>query len=240
MTPADADFAAAAAPAPPAPPPPPPADHPAAAPASDERVFQRCDWTRVMPYTKQEYAKRVLWTLVRKTIFRMIPRQLIGWRERILRTFGAKIGEMTVVSPGCTVFHPWLLEIGDWSHLGEGVVVYNLGPITIGSHTVLSEGAYLCAGTHDHSQRHLPLQRPPIRIGDGCWIAVQAFVCPGVTIGDNVVVGARAVVTKDVPSNVIVGGNPAKVLKPREMKWTGPPTGPLSGGEASRADTTSD
>src|SRR6185437_3157980 len=60
--------------------------------------------------------------------------------------------------------------------------------------------------------------RPPIRIGGGVWVCADAFIGPGVSIGDNSVVGARAVVTHDVPNDVIVAGNPAKVIKPRVMR----------------------
>ena len=56
----------------------------------------------------------------------------------------------------------------------------------------------------------------PITIGDNCWIGGGSIICPGVTIGDNVVVGAGSVVVKDVPSNVVVAGNPAKII--RELK----------------------
>src|SRR5207248_7246530 len=85
------------------------------------------------------------------------------------------------------------------------------------SHSVLSQDVYVCAGTHDPSLPLLPLLRPPIRIGSGVWIAAQAFIGPGVTIGDNSVIGARAVVVKDIPPGVVAAGNPARVLKPRPM-----------------------
>ena len=70
----------------------------------------------------------------------------------------------------------------------------------------------------DATDRTLPLLRPPINIGSGVWIAAGAFICPNVTIGDNALVAARAVVTSDVPAAMIVAGNPARVIKPREMK----------------------
>ncbi len=61
-----------------------------------------------------------------------------------------------------------------------------------------------------------PLLRPPVTVGADCWVAADAFVGPGVTVGDRAVVGARAAVFKDVPAGTVVGGNPARVLKPRD------------------------
>jgi len=89
------------------------------------------------------------------------------------------------VRKGAWIWHPWLLQIGDWTTLADDVVIYNLGPVHIGSHTVLSQGVYVCAGTHDYLQPTLPLIKPPIRIGSGVWIAAQAFIGPGVTINDK-------------------------------------------------------
>ena len=113
--------------------------------------------------------------------------------------------------------HPWLFRMGAYSIIGEGVTVYNLGMVTIGEHTVVSQNVHICAGTHDYTKPDLPLVRSPITIGSGVWICADAFIGPGVTIGDNAVVGARAVVTKDVPAGMVVAGNPAKVIKPRKM-----------------------
>jgi putative colanic acid biosynthesis acetyltransferase WcaF len=89
--------------------------------------------------------------------------------------------------------------------------------VTIGNHSVISQDAYLCAGTHDYTQPTLPLLREPITIGHGVWIAAGAFIGPTVTVGDNCVVGARAVVMKDVPPGMVVAGNPARVIKQRQM-----------------------
>ena len=104
-----------------------------------------------------------------------------------------------------------------YSILSEGVTVYNLGQVSIGEHTVVSQDVYLCAGTHDYTKPNLPLLRPSITIGRGVWICAGAYIGPGVTIGDNSVVGARAVVVKDVPPRVVVAGNPARVVKKRAM-----------------------
>ncbi len=105
--------------------------------------------------------------------------------------------------------------MGDYSCIGEHVTVYNLGRVTIGSHTVISQNVHLCGGTHDYTKPDLPLVRSAITIGSGVWVCADAFIGPCVTIGDNSIVAARAVVVKDVPPGVIVAGNPAVVKKRR-------------------------
>ena len=180
-------------------------------------IFQRCDLCASYPYTRREYLLRALWNLVRVTLFRWSPRRWCGWRNFLLRRFGARIGPNSNVRPTCRIFHPWLLELGDWSTLGDNVEMYNLGPVTIGRHSVISQMTYVCAGTHDYTIANLPLLRLPIHIGSGVWIAAQAFICPGVTVGDNSVIGARSVVTHDIPPGVVAAGNPAQVRKPRKM-----------------------
>jgi putative colanic acid biosynthesis acetyltransferase WcaF len=190
-------------------------DEPQVAPAVS---FQTLDRTAAYPYTRKEYARRILWNLVRRTLFRWSTPRAFGWRRWLLRRFGAKVGDTAFVRKGVWIWHPWLFEIGEHSTLADGVVIYNLGPVTIGEHSVLSQDVYVCAGTHDYTLPTLPLHRPPIRVGSGVWIAAQAFIGPGVTVGDNSVVAARAVVVKDVPPAVVVGGNPARVIKPRVMR----------------------
>lgn len=178
-------------------------------------IFQTLDRTARAPYPRDWYPRRLAWNLVWRTIFKL-PR---AWTLRcaLLRMFGATVGRGVVIHGSAKIMHPWIFAIGDHSALAGGATIYNLGPVTIGSHTVISQDSYICAGTHDLSRSDLPLVRPPIVIGAGVWIAAQAFICPGVTIGDNSVVGARAVVTKDVPPGVIVAGNPARVIRQRPM-----------------------
>ena len=113
---------------------------------------------------------------------------------------------------------PWNLEIGDWSSIGEHAFIYNLGKVTIGSKTTISHRAHLCAGTHDYTDRSLPLLKLPITIQDSAWVCADAFVGPGVTVGEGAVVGARSVVVKDVEPWMVVAGNPAIAIKKREMK----------------------
>lgn len=168
------------------------------------------------PYSASVNAKRVLWALAHP-LFRLSPRPLFGWRRLLLRAFGAQVGRKVHVYSTTRIEMPWNLSVGDWSSLGERVHVYNLGPVSIGQRATVSLGALLCAGSHDHRQRSLPLVRPPIDVGDDVWVCAEAFVGPGVRIGNGAVVAARAVVARDVPDWAIVAGNPARVVGQREL-----------------------
>ncbi|HWE04266.1 MAG TPA: hypothetical protein VG326_17810 [Tepidisphaeraceae bacterium] len=180
-------------------------------------IFQRLDQTARRPYSTQEYIRRILWNWTRAILIRPSPRMANRWRRFWARRFGARIDSSSGFKSSTRIFHPWLLTVGRHCTLAEGVTVYNLGPIVIGDHTVLSQDVYLCAGTHDYAKPDLPLLRPAITIGNGVWICAGAFIGPGVKIGDNSIVGARAVVMSDVPSGVIVAGNPARVIKARPI-----------------------
>ena len=189
------------------------------------RSFHRYDQCHPAPYPASEYAKRFAWTLVYHLLFRPPPNRLYAWRRFLLRRFGARMGAHSKVRPRAIIKHPWLLAMGDYATLDNNVEIYNLGPVTIGAHTTLSQDAYVCAGTHDHTTPSFPLIRPPVTIGDGVWVAADAFVGPGVRIGDNCIVAARAVVMKDVPARTVVAGNPAKRVKDRDISGGAQPEG---------------
>jgi putative colanic acid biosynthesis acetyltransferase WcaF len=180
-------------------------------------VFLRLDQTASYPYPFSWYVRKALWMMVQGTVFRFSPARVNGWRRMWLKMFGAKVAGTAVIRPTAQIRHPWLLEMGEFSCLAENVHIYNLGPVSIGDHTVISQNTHVCNGTHDYTKPNLPLQRPTCKIGSGVWICADAFIGPGVTIGDNVIVAARGVVTKDVAAATIVGGNPAKFIKARPM-----------------------
>lgn len=180
-------------------------------------LAQALDRCAPFPYSKDEYVRRLLWEVVRRTVYSLAPGRLVGWRRFWLTKFGAKLAPTVNIRPGVVVRHPWLLEMGDYSALGDHVTVYNLGPIRIGSHTVVSQNAHLCNGTHNYKDPTLPLMRPTMVIGSGVWICADSFIGPGVNIGDNCIVGARAAVMRDLPEGVIASGNPAQVVKKRPM-----------------------
>lgn len=167
-------------------------------------------------YTRREMAMRVLW-LPGQYLLRWSPRPFFGWRRGVLRLFGATVGRDVHLHNSTRVTMPWNLTLGDWAAIGEDVLLYNLGPITIGERATVSHRAHLCAGTHDYRRPDLPLLKPPISIGAQAWVCSDAFVGPGVTVGEGAIVGAAAVVTRDVDDWMIVSGNPAVEIKRREM-----------------------
>jgi putative colanic acid biosynthesis acetyltransferase WcaF len=165
-------------------------------------------------WTRYELFLRVLWALVHP-LFRYSPRIFWSWRIWILRMFGASVGSDVHIHPTVMITLPWNLLIGSEASVGDRVILYNLGLISIGAAATISQGAHLCAGTHDYLRADLPLLKVPISIGEGAWICADSFVGPGVKIGNYAIVGARAVVMRDVDDWSIVVGNPAKVVKSR-------------------------
>lgn len=166
--------------------------------------------------SKRVKVRRGLWIAVWALLFRPTPRGVFnGWRVFLLRMFGARIGEGSKVSASCFVWAPWNLEMGSFSVLGDGVDCYTMDKIRIGSKVAVSQRAFLCTGTHDVSSLKRPLITRPLTIGDHCWIAAEAMLMPGVTIAEGTVVGARSVVTHDLPAWSIAAGNPCKVLRSR-------------------------
>lgn len=168
-------------------------------------------------YSRRIQVMRLAWAIGR-VLFRLIPRPLYAPRRILLRVFGAKIGRKVNIANTATIYFPWNLEIGDWSAIGEHAYIYNLGRIVIGGKATVSQRAHLCAGTHDYRDPALPLLTPPVEIGTQAWICADAFVGPGVTVGEGAVVGACAVVTGHVDPWSVVAGNPAREVRKRIMK----------------------
>lgn len=161
---------------------------------------------------------RVLWSVCCFLFFRYTPRPLHGFRSFVLRCFGAKVGRGVHVYPGAKIWAPWNLNLADGCSIASGATAYSQGIITIGINSVISQGVNLCAGTHDYTLTGFPLVTQPINIGNEVWIAAEAFVHPGVTIADGCVIGARAVVTKDMPAWMVCTGHPCQPIKQRVLE----------------------
>ena len=162
---------------------------------------------------KPNRLKRILWLLVSKLLY------VSPWRIRftVFRRFGAKIGNDCALYPSACYYAPWNLECGNRVCVAPDAEIYNKAKVVIGSNVVISQGAYICTASHDISSPTMDLVLKPITICDNVWIAAKATILPGVTVGEGAVVGACAVVAKDVPPWSVVVGNPARVVKKREL-----------------------
>lgn len=156
-----------------------------------------------------------LWWLVQATLFRGSPQVLYGWRRWLLRRFGAQIGRGVLIRASAEVTYPWKVTIGDYAWIGDGAVLYSLGEIHVGAHSVVSQRSYLCAGSHDPDSIAFDIVALPVVVGRECWIAADVFVAPGVSIGDGTVVGARSTVFADLPPGMICRGSPAVPVRRR-------------------------
>lgn len=111
------------------------------------------------------------------------------------------------------------LTFGNNLHTNFDCVFLDCAPITVGDNCFMGPGVHIYAATHPLDAKYRQDNDDycqigvPIKIGNNVWLGGRAVICPGVTIGDNVVVAAGAVVVKDVPANVLVGGNPAKIIR---------------------------
>lgn len=172
------------------------------------------DYKEIKPHR----LKRLFWLVISKTIYRCLP-GLLGWpiRRLILSAFGASIDSKAYVYASAKIFAPWNLKVGR-ACIGPHTELYNKDVITIGNDSVISQGSYLCTASHDISSLMLPLKTAPIEISNHVWIASDAFVGMGVTIGEGAVVGARTAVYKSVEPWTVVGGNPAKFIKNRILE----------------------
>jgi len=156
-----------------------------------------------------------LWWLVEASLFRLSPQVLYGWRRFLLRLFGAKVGRQVQLRPTVQITYPWKVSIGDHSWIGDEVVLYSLGEIRIGAHSVISQKSYICAGTHNPESLAFDILALPVWVGSECWIASDVFVAPGVSIADGAVVGARSTVVQDLPAGMVCYGHPAVPVRPR-------------------------
>lgn len=143
---------------------------------------------------------QLLWLVVSRTI-------VMKWwcpspvRVRILRMFGAQIGGGTLIRADVKIHWPWKLRVGAHTWIGEEAWILNLEPVTIGTNTCVSQGVFICTGSHDRKSPTFEFDNAPISIGDSVWIATRATILRGVHIADGATVGAGALVTRNVASN---------------------------------------
>lgn len=160
----------------------------------------------------------LLWWFVQAVTFPLTPQPLYGVRRLILRLFGGKVGKGVLIRPTARFTYPWKIAIGDYSWIGDDVVLYSLDRIEIGQHCVISQKSYLCTGSHDIQDPTFGLKTASIRIGNGAWVAADCFIAPGVDVGANAVIGARSSVFEDMPAGQVCLGTPCRPRYSRQMK----------------------
>jgi putative colanic acid biosynthesis acetyltransferase WcaF len=204
--------------------------------SGEAALTRRAPLLRRRPPSVSNKVARVFWNVARVFLFRPTPTPMHAWRRLLLRAFGARVGSRAGVYPTAVIWAPWNLSVDAGATIGGGVVIYNVDQVAIGRHAIISQGAQLCTASHDYNSPGFDLVTAPIRIGDEAWVAADAFVGPGVTVARAAVIGARAVVVKNIGERAIVAGNPARVIGARRIEGrnylkgrtpSGDPTGPF-------------
>jgi putative colanic acid biosynthesis acetyltransferase WcaF len=170
------------------------------------------------PWTLKEKIGRGLWMLLGRPAFRLSFHNWYALRRGLLRLFGSRVGQSVAIRPTVSVEVPWMVDIDDHATIGDYAILYSLGQIYVGKRTIISQYSHLCAGTHDQTDHRFPLLREPITVGDDVWIGADAFVGPGVCIGNLAVLGARSSAFKDLPAKKVCVGSPAKPVKERVLR----------------------
>jgi putative colanic acid biosynthesis acetyltransferase WcaF len=151
-------------------------------------------------------AIQAIWFAVQNMLFSKwwLPAAL---RPLLLRLFGAHVGNNVLIRHRVRVLWPWKLSIGDNCWIGEDAWILHLEAVTIGHDVCISQGVFLCTGSHDMSSPTFEYDNGPITIEDHAWLGAQAMILRGVTVGKAAVVGARCKVSVNVPSGSLVTAN---------------------------------
>lgn len=139
-------------------------------------------------------------------------------RRWILRLFGARIGRAVEIKPHVCIKFPWRLIVGDHTWIGEGVWIDNLADVEIGAYCCISQGAYLCTGSHDWTKPAFNLIVRAIHVGDRCWIAARTNIGPGVNTGEGSVLCLGSTATENLEPWTIYAGVPAVRIESRQLE----------------------
>ncbi len=166
---------------------------------------------RVTDYTPgRNFWVQMAWYYVSALLFQTHWFPCSRLKVLLLRLFGADVGKGVVIKPSVRIKFPWRLSIGNHTWIGEDVWIDNLAQVSLGSSVCLSQGSYLCTGSHNHRKPSFDLITRPISIQDGVWICARAVVLCGVTVQTGAVVCAGTIVARDIAAGTVY--NPSKAL----------------------------
>lgn len=158
---------------------------------------------------------RLLFGVVWLLLARWTLPQMRRWRVAVLRAFGAQVAWSAMVYPSARIWWPANLVMGEEAVIGPRTTIYSMDRIVLGRRVVVSQGAHLCAGSHDIHSPGFALKTRPIALGDHAWICAEAFVGPGVNVGEGAVLGARGVAFEALAPWAVYAGNPAQFRSTR-------------------------
>lgn len=142
-------------------------------------------------------------------------------RVHLIKELLGSTGESIYIEPNFRVDYGCNIHVGEHFYANYDCIILDAAPVTIGKNCLLAPRVGLYTATHpiDVVERTNGIEYgKPITIGDNCWIGGNAIINPGVTLGNNVVVASGSVVTKSFGDNVVIGGNPARILKIMDIK----------------------
>lgn len=173
------------------------------------------DPTLLPSFSLRNRLARVLWNTACVMFYRLSPRPFHAWRAMLLRLFGAKLGPTCHFYPKAKIWAPWNLICEDRVSVADDAELYNPSPLHMGSHCIVSQGAYICGATHVYDNPAFPLVHFPMRLGAYSWICARAAVNPGVNVGDGAILALGAIATRDLEPFGIYAGVPARKIKER-------------------------
>lgn len=179
----------------------------------DERMKKGYLWTDTGEYLEEQArAKDLMYD------FNHTRPSEEGKRNEIIKELFGSVGDpVWIMQPITSLARGKTVHIGSGTYINSGLTLIDDYEIYIGENCLLATNVTLCTTGHPvhlDLRSHGEMYSFPVKIGNGVWIGSNVVVLPGVTIGDNTVIGAGSVVTKDIPANVVAVGNPCKVLRP--------------------------
>lgn len=154
------------------------------------------------------------WALLETILVRSAWQPSSSIRVKLLRAFGAQIGDGVIIRPGVRVKFPWKLSVGDGSWIGEDVWIHNQDQVEIGHDAVVSQGSFITTGSHAFRD-DMALITKPVTIGSGAWVTSRCIVLSGSDVGESALILPGTVVRGDVPAGSLFGAPPAAVVGER-------------------------